>query len=636
MFEDVLPEGLQSSITKHLETKSPALYHLDVAALLGQTVDPEQLIEQTSIHQFVDKVLQQGKNSTISVFDGSNKKLAAVVSTAKLPDDISGQDAGEIGGKIYLIRQNIPTKVLFEGSIHIAHITIVHSSAVVALKVYSVAVMNARNNSSVDIPEKDYANKAFAILLKKCPNVVFHSAVNNSNAVMRDYMGKLLSDAENLPVKHKFLFSGWFKIADGWTYLHGNMENVKSDRKLPHIVDVNSSFSTFFKLGCNFLNPGQEAANLMIFLHSHLGYLARVLKEANFPAHYLLFLKGKTNAGKTSLLSELSGSIMYEKPPMARLEDTRSYLEGIIADMQDSLLLVDDAHPSPTLQGEKDIKANIEVVVRAYGDSQTRGKRGFDRVSLEKTDICGAVWMTGEFLHLAAQSSTLRVLQVELRENGVNKETLSILQQNKYIAKNYYSGYIQYLACNFDKLVQCFSSSLSKKRKAWREALGSDIGRTVDIAVSLDFIAGTVCGYADYAGQNITDWYNDADKFIRDFLTEKVVEDQKSDPIIVFKDIIRALYDAGELKIAPDKNTFRNDLSFVGYAENGLFIVINAALEKSIKAKCIEKGISYMQPSLVSLHEAGFIADKKATRFSLNRADNSRPTMLKIYINKIL
>ncbi|WP_196592154.1 hypothetical protein [Pectinatus frisingensis] len=635
MFEDVLPNGLQSCTTKHLEIKSPEC-HLDVAALLEQTVDPERLIQQTEIHQFVDKVLQQGRNSTISVSDGSNKKSAAIISTAELRNNILGQDAAEIGGKIYLIRQNIPIKVLFEGSIHINGITIAHNSAVSTLKSYSVAVMSSRGNSFVDIPEEDYANKAFAILLKKCPGVVFHSAVNNSNAVMRDYMAKLLSEAENLPIKHKFLFSGWFKASDTWMYLNGSMADVESDRKLPQVVDVNKAFSAFFQLGQNLLTVGQDAANLMIFLHSHLGYLARVLKEANFPAHYLLFLKGKTNAGKTSLLSELSGSIMYTKPPMARLEDTKSYLEGVIAEMQDSLLLVDDAHPSPTLQGERDIKSNIEIVVRAYGDSQTRGKRGFDRVSLDKTDICGAVWMTGEYLHLSAQSSTLRVLQVELPENGVNKDTLSILQQNKSITKNYFAGYIQYLSDNFDTLVQYFSSSLYQKRKIWREALGSDIGRTVDIAVSLDFIAQTVLGYARYAGHDIDVWNDNASQLIRDFLTKKVVEDQKADPIVVFKNAFKALYDAGEIKIAPDKNTFRNNVGFIGYTEDRFFIIINAALEKSIKAKCVEMGISYLQPSLASLYEARLLANKKVVRFSLNRADNSRPTMLKIYINKIL
>lgn len=632
MLEDFFPNGGQRSIPQKIKQVSE-LHEIDLDRLLQPNLDPEQLMLHTETHNFIKAALVQNMHT---VLESSNKSVAAIVPTPEI-DDMCAQKAVEINGKIRLLNQGVASAVLFDGTIQVDHISIIHSSSEETAVYYTIAVKNARKNCHfVDIPKSDYSTKAFSLVLRKCPQVTFHSIVINSIALMRDYMATLLGAADNLPVKHVFDFSGWYQTAEGWKYLHGNMPNVISTRKLPATININSDFLNFFQLAQKLLMPGQKAANFIVFLHSHMGYLARIFKEAHFSAHYILFLKGKTNAGKTSLLSELSGSIMYDNPPMARLEDTRSYLEGVISEMQDSLLLVDDAHPSPTLQGEREIKANIEVVVRAYGDSQTRGKRGADRVSLEKIDICGAVWMTGEFLHLAAQSSVLRVLQVELPANGVNKETLSILQQNKYIARQYYAGYIKYLSDNFDKLVQYFSKTLYEKRKLWRESLGTDIGRTTDIAVSLDFIAQTVQGYADYAGQNINNWNNCAQQLIQGFLSQKIIEDKESDPVAVFRNMFRALYDAGEIEIASDKKIFQSNINFIGYSENGQFVVINEIIRKNIKSKSREKGLSDSQPSIQILFEEGIASKDKAIRFSVKRANSTRPTMLYLYINKIL
>lgn len=527
---------------------------------------------------------------------------------------------------------------LFEANIKILACQIIHDADGNITKNYVLAISNSRGISKkLAINAEDYSAKAFSLILKKCPEFVFHSAVKNSSAVMRDHLTKILSDTvAYLPEQHIFKLSGWFNTGDEWRYLHGGMKHVESMRILPNVDDYSTAFSRFFKLSANFLRRGQEKENMLIFLHSHLGYLARLFKEAHFPAQYILFLKGKTNAGKTSLLSEISGEIMYEKRPLARLEDTRSYIEGVIAESQDRLILIDDAHPSPTIQGERDIKANIETVVRAYGDNQTRGKRGVDRTTLEKTEICGAVWLTGEYLHLAAQSSTLRVLEVELQENGVNRDTLNILQKNKNIAKEYYAGYVHYLEKNFKNLVEYFIDNQYEKRQKWREQINTDIARSVDIAVCLDFIGYTISKYAEWSLNDINGWYFVAENFIKEFLTKKVKKDKFSDPLLVFQKTLQALYDAGELKIAENKDVFRNNIEYIGYFENRIMYAINAKLNNSIKEKCKECGIAYLPPTLPALYDAGLVVSGKVSRFSLNRIDNTRPTMVGIFIDKVI
>ncbi|MBB5336132.1 hypothetical protein [Pectinatus brassicae] len=624
MLENIFPHGLKKSLPNKLE--SPKL--ADCKLLCNYALGDFTLESESSIGDFLGTVLNNKK---------SNEKITdktTIIDVTGAPLGIPNKQQVNIGS----LQENITPKLLFEGHIEICENQVVHELDGSTVRSYVVQVSNNRGViKKVDIREKEYSQKAFAIIQSECPEIVFNSAVKNSYAIMRDHMSRLLSEKiQYLPEKHLYKASGWTKLSGTWRYMHGGMPNVHAGRKLEEVRNINEAFGRFFTLSKNLLKPGQEEENYLIFLHSHIGYLSRILEEARFPVHYILFLKGKTNTGKTSLLSELSGEIMYEKPPMARLEDTKSYLEGVIAEMQDSLLLVDDAHPSPTLQGEREIKANIETIVRAYGDSQTRGKRGADRQKLEKTKISGAVWMTGEYLHLAAQSSVLRVLEITLNDNAVNRDTLTILQQNKDIARQYYSGYIYFIEANFEKLVRYFFDTQYSMRKKWADLLKTDIARTVDIAVCLEFISYSIVEYAKYSQQNISNWCTQVEQAIQLYLINKVMIDKKADPIFVFKRMVRELYDAGELRLAPNKDVFRNNMEYIGYIESSIMYIINAKLAKNIKNKCLENGIAYLPPKVPTLYAEGLLASDKVKRFSLYRVDNSRPTMVEIFMDKII
>ena len=126
------------------------------------------------------------------------------------------------------------------------------------------------------------------------------------------------------------------------------MDNVHSSRCLPTNFDVTAAFRRFWPIGNHLLKKGKEGANMLIFLHSHLGYIARLMQQGGFSMHHILFLSGKSGAGKSSLLQELSGEIFYDRSFKTKMDATQSFIEGRIKEMRDSLFLVDDVHPSPT------------------------------------------------------------------------------------------------------------------------------------------------------------------------------------------------------------------------------------------------------------------------------------------------
>lgn len=630
MIKKIFPNGLRKSIKTTPTFKTQVV--LDVKKLISPSFNPNDLIEKSSIHHFME---QTKKTPSIHLTEDNNtftEPPNIPIETIDMPDKMTLKIAQDINGKIYQCQGTVPISILFDGNIRLAKKKIIHLNRTTIEKYYQIIISNPKNMKVIDIPEKDYAEKSFSLILKKCPEFRFYSSIAGSHILMKDFMNKLMSQTnpQTLPQIHEFKYAGWEKIFDKWIYLHGGLSNVNTERHLIDIDNFQKAFYDFFNLSKVLLNTPYEAKSTIIFLHAHLGYLSRLLQEAQFPPHYSLFIKGKTNTGKTSLLSEIGGEIMYNNPPLARLEDTRSYLEGIISEMNDTLLLIDDAHPSPTLQMDREIRQNIELIIRAYGDFQTRGKRGINRVDLEKTSICGAVWLTGEYLNLAAQSSTLRILEIELEENSVNRNTLTILQKNKNIAKSYFSGYVYFLQNNFDKLLQFFKDNLYQKRKFWQNILQTDIARSIDIAVSLDFIACSIFKYGESVEYSLTDWFNMTVSYIKKILEKKLENDMKSDPIEVFKNTFKELYDSGILKIASTKEQFRANINFIGYENGNAFTCINASVEKLINTHCKDKALSYISPTLKQLNRNGIILEERPHRFSQYRSDNTRPTMISI------
>lgn len=622
-LEQLFPDGLQQGIPTKVKQQDYSTC-LPMEESLQECVSTISLMEQSQTlafikslpaASFIEEITLQPDDDTADV---SNIVISIDTENRRL--------VGMQNGKIF--------KVLFDGLITLSSIEKVYSSSTEFKKFYNLKLENADGLiETVQIEAKSYYQKAFSKILE-FPELTFSSTFPNGTSHMKDYLSDLLKNLKSVPVHVTYMFSGWTQIENHWRYLHGNLPDVTTDRCLPVNFDATTAFNAFFPLAQKMLTSAEN--NSAVFLHSHLGYLERIFDLAGFRPHYILFLKGQTNSGKTSLLTELSGSMMYEQnSPLARLEDTRSYLEGIIQEMQDSLLLIDDVHPAKG-QMEKDIKSNLQLIVRAYGDSQTRGKRGFDRKSLEKVKIHGAAWITGEYLQLDGESSLLRVLSIDVGNNGIDKTVLTQLQQNRLMTKQYYAGYIEYLENTFDSWIKYFAESLSNKRKKWRIMLSNNIGRTIDIAVCLDFIADTVVGYASSLHINLNSWKTLVEQAIHSLFITKIQLDEAQNPINIFKTTLKEFYDDGTLKIAMDKAEFKNHLNYIGYIEGNYLIIINGIIFDMIDKRCSEKGIVYLKLSLEDLFNAGLVKDKTIKRFSQNRLDHTRPTMISFLKSNIL
>ena len=143
-------------------------------------------------------------------------------------------------------------------------------------------------------------------------------------------------------------------------------------------------------------------------------------------------------------------------------------------------------------------------------------------------------------------------------------------------------------------------------------------------------VKGSVFKYGENVGYFLTDWYDATISSIEKILQYKIKNDVKSDPLEVFKNTFRELYDSGSLKIASSKEQFRLNIDFLGYENDNLFTCINASIEKAINNRCKEKGLAYIPPTSKQLCHNNIILEEKPRRFSQHRSDNTRSTMISI------
>lgn len=628
-IKNLFPKGLQTGNKTSVIIDETAYLPLE-SYMYQPQVSLNEMVTVTAMRDLFCQVENEKKERS-TVQTAEKEKESKVVN----PEDIRIE---ERQGAIYIIVENHEPQLLFGASIQLVteeHVVMLDGSI---QRNISICVQDQRGiTNCFPVPFFLYGQKCFNLVQHHCPYVRFMEWIPKAQAYMRSYMNQLLQVTWPLPISRKYGFSGWIHEGKNWQYLHGGMDNVHSSRCLPTNFDATIAFRCFWPIGNHLLKKGKEGANMLIFLHSHLGYIARLMQQGGFSMHHILFLSGKSGAGKSSLLQELSGEIFYDQSFKTKMDATQSFIEGRIQEMRDSLFLVDDVHPAPTRNMGDNLMNNVETVIRAYSDGVLRGKRGTNN-ELEEVEVCGAVWMTGEYYKLTSYSSYLRTIEIQLPHDSINWDNVTLLQQDNTIARNYYAGYIQYMEAHADEWIQYFKNHVTPIRRKWYTILVSDGSRTVDTAVAFVFAIQTIAGYGKSVGMpciQMDAWTDQAEKYVQKYLTTKMNNDRHADPIELFRHTVKLLYDAGMLKIAANKESFRANTTYEGYFDRNSMIVIKEIVVEKVKGYCFKQGIAYIIPTTMELFQAGVLRCPEAERFTVRRNNQNRPTMIRIAIDAL-
>lgn len=275
--------------------------------------------------------------------------------------------------------------------------------------------------------------------------------------------------------KNIYAHSGFTRIDDKLIFLYhngviGNAENIDVDlsgEKLERYCFTNKTFDLkeALKSSLSFLELADKKITIPILSTVYLAPLFSLLSKKNIHADYILFLQGKTGTRKSSL-SALAlchyGNFDRDHFPSS-FRDTTNSIEKKAFITKDLLNVIDDFNPE--VNGKQKLET-MEKLYAMYGDRVGRTRMSKDGSTLKLPYTArGLCLVTGEVKPDVAQSRIARSLFINLKQDSLNLQKLTELQNNSEQLSFAMMNFIQWVIDNEAELM----NNLVSKFKSFRE-----------------------------------------------------------------------------------------------------------------------------------------------------------------------
>ncbi len=294
-----------------------------------------------------------------------------------------------------------------------------------------------------------------------------------------------------------YTHTGWRKIGGKWVYLHAGGAIGTNDV----VVDVSAEgYLTRYTLpqdASDKLTAAQMALKVLdvadyrimvpVFALVHLVPLCEALRQSGREPAFVLWLAGVTQSMKSSLAAvalSFFGDFTALNLP-ACFKDTANSIERKGFLLKDSLIVVDDFHPSATRAEAQEMNKKAQMILRGYGDRVGRGRLWADGSLRKSFPPRGMCLTTGEDLPDVGQSGTSRYLAVGIQKGDIDTSILSELQANTGLLSGHMRSYIEWLIPHLDEIARDAREQINQLRDKFIQ--GGLSGRIPDIIAWLYF-----------------------------------------------------------------------------------------------------------------------------------------------------
>ncbi len=424
----------------------------------------------------------------------------------------------------------------------------------------------------------------------------------------RDYLRHAIQEVSfggNKERQTVYTHTGWRKIGGRWVYLHACGAIGADDVT----VDVsNEGYLTRYTIPSNAVNK-QEAARMTLrfldvagdkitiplFALIHLAPLCEPLRQAGREPAFVIWLHGVTQSMKSSLaavaLSHFGEFSALNLP--ASFKDTTNSLERKGFLLKDSLLVVDDFHPSATRAEAMEMAKKAQAVFRGYGDRVGRGRLWADGTLRKSYPPRGMCLVTGEDLPDVGQSGAARFMSVSIQKGDINTAILSELQANTGLLAGHMRNYIEWLAPHIDEIAGEVKEEVNRLRDGFIK--NGLTGRIPDIAAWLYYSLNVAAKYFVEAGAMSED---DQDLLLQgglDALMETAREQARltitEQPATKFIAALSEMLTVGNVHVKSLHETSDNMPGFIGWADEQYYYLLpeqvyGAVVQFYIKQNC--------------------------------------------------
>ena len=403
--------------------------------------------------------------------------------------------------------------------------------------------------------------------------------INNAYKYLKVYVAEQF---KNILSEIQYTHVGWRKIGDRFIYLHGGGVvgdynfNIKGDRGKVINVNYNISRESALKETIDMINiSDNKFKTLPLLLYSHLAVIREVYMQAGYQPKFIMWIYGLTGSMKTSVSKIFFNLFNRERDYIsATFKDTKTAVEIKTAEYKDSILLLDDYHPTTSSIEKREMQSLASHILRIYGDGISKSRSNKNLGKAKEYPPRGLCVITGEDI-IDGESSVARFIGIEVCPGDYKTDILSYYQNNTLIYSTHMYYFIEWVSKNFNEIV----SFIREKFLMYRNSI-LNIFRHKRLADSYTFLYLTYeilfayCNSVKNANINNL-FYNceDVKNIIIDTIKSHEQYTVKQNPAILYLLAIQELIQSKRCKVI-EKNKPNNEKCIIGYKDDEFYYLI--------------------------------------------------------------
>lgn len=308
----------------------------------------------------------------------------------------------------------------------------------------------------------------------KYPDVVSNIEASKVAAHVETSVRQQITD--KLPVRLKQTLHGWSKITGKMIYFHDGIycDNVDVSTKNKIVVDrqlynsnqqLRDTLSQMMNVSNNLSITAPLVATAL------LGILFRLFTEAGISPQFAVFIYGASGTMKTSfskiLFTLFNTDDIQQNRIVSSFKDTVTSYEMRFKESRDSVLLLDDYHPSVDVKNKKAMELKAEEMIRFVGDGIGKNRSNASLEDVKGNRPEGMLVITGEET-LGTNSTLLRTLFIRIQKGDIIPEVLSIFQKNTYWWPTFLQRFIDFIQLYYDDTVLYIKDHIDILREKYK------------------------------------------------------------------------------------------------------------------------------------------------------------------------
>ena len=403
--------------------------------------------------------------------------------------------------------------------------------------------------------------------------------INNAYKYLKVYIAEQF---KNISTEIQYTHVGWRMIEDKFVYLHGGGVignyhlNIKGDKEKTVRVNYSINKENALRETIDMINISyNEAKTLPLLLYSHLAVIREIYVQAGYQPKFIMWIYGLTGSMKTSVSKVFFNLFNRERDYISStFKDTKTAVEIKAFEYKDSILLLDDYHPTTSSIEKREMQSLASHVLRIYGDGISKSRSNKNLEKAREYPPRGLCVITGEDI-IDGESSVARFIGIEVCPGDYRSDVLSYYQNNTLIYSTHMYYFIEWVSENFNEMI----AYIREKFLIYRNNILSFF-RHKRLADSYTFLYLTyeiLIAYCNSVkNHNINDLFYNCE-YIKNILIDTIkLHEQstvKQDPAILYLLAIQELIQSKRCKVI-EKNKPNNEKSIIGYKDDEFYYLI--------------------------------------------------------------